>query len=99
MALNLTSGSHIKQLCRIANDYNVKVSLEAHPGDPNTYLFINGKYKPTINNSNSINLDDPDNRDAWAFGDTEVDKILQKIAQLDDSQRNKLLQHHYILRQ
>ncbi len=94
MSLTLTSGSHIKQLCRIANDYNVTVTLTAKPNDPNTYLLINDKVYTTVQGENSINLDDKTSVDSWLFGDTEVDRILQKVAQLSDNDRKKFFNRY-----
>ena len=87
MSLNLTSGSHIKQICRIANDYNVTVSLVANPGDPITYLMINGKVKESVSGRKGVNLEDKSFSDSWTFGDTEVDQLLKKVALLNDNER------------
>ena len=87
MSLNLTSGSHLKQICRIANDYNVTVSLVAKPNDPVTYLLINDKVKESVAGKKGVNLEDKTFSDSWTFGDTEVDQLLKKIALLSDNER------------
>ena len=90
MAINLTSGSHLKQLSRIANDYNVVVSVQAEPGSNQTYLTINGKVKYSSSGKVSIDLDNNAMGDHWAFGDTEVERILMRLAHLSEEEKQRL---------